>query len=119
MKNNVRFKVETIYLPDSLREKFEVVSCDAEQVNLRWVEYDNDALLNCAITPIAGNHLNLRLEDDDTFEVEAELVFNEFARDVDTEDPDFEMLDKITYKMCQGEYTVRCVGRCYVELEFV
>lgn len=35
MKNNVCFKVETIYLPDSLREKFEVVSCDAEQVNLR------------------------------------------------------------------------------------
>jgi hypothetical protein len=119
MKNNVCFKVETIYLPDSLREKFEVVSCDAEQVNLRWVEYDNDALLSCAINPIAGSHLNLRLEDDDTFEVEAELVFNEFASDVDTEDPDFEMLDKITYKMCQGEYAVRCIGRCYVELEFI
>lgn len=118
MKNNVRFKVETIYLPDSLREKFEVVSCDAEQVNLRWVEYDNDALLNCAINSIAGSHLNLRLEDDDTFEVEAELVFNEFASDVDTEDPDFDTLDNITYKMCQSEYTVRCVGRCYVELEF-
>lgn len=119
MKNTLCFKVETIYLPDSLREKFEVVSCDAEQVNLRWVEYDNDALLNCAINPMVGSHLNLRLEDDDVFEVEAELVFNEFVGELDVEDSDFEYLDTLTDRMCQGEYVVRCVGRCYVELEFV
>lgn len=116
------FKVEKIFLPLELKDKFDLVSYADGRVILKWQHSEQEVLIECSLEQVSESDAHGRecLVLSDNSHSIATLTFSSFGTNIDASVIETDEKLKAEIKdFDKREYTVMCYGTCKLEIDFV
>lgn len=116
------FKVEKIFLPLELTNKFDLVSYTDGRVILKWQHSEQEVLIECSLEQINDSDAYGRecFVLSDRAHALATLTFSSFGTNIDASIVETDEALKAEIKdFDKREYTVHCYGTCKLEIDFV
>lgn len=122
MMSKATFKVEKIFLPLELKDKFDLVSYTDGRVILKWLHSEQEVLIECGLEQVSesDSYGRERLVLSDNTHAIATLAFSSFGTNIDASIVETDEKLKAEIKdFDKRAYTVMCYGACKLELDFI